>query len=247
MALIKCPECDHKISDQAEICPHCGYERKGKESSSTNKNVKNREKNNKYFLLLIVIVVAFILYPKQKTKDQTTENPNNQQQSTPTDQNRVENNQNKTQTGDYHYVSKELGISFDYPSGYQVAVGNDGFIYIAKRIDKDGAIIPYVILGKYQNFNNGVQFLNKFTDYMRGKHNDLQITIDLVSGVIGDKTTYGLAYNYYVDNHLVVDNRYAVVINNKVYMIGSKEENINTTEINNVVEQVIRSLAEGSN
>ena len=82
---------------------------------------------------------------------------------------------------------------------------------------------------------------------MRGKHNDLQITIDLVSGVIGNKTTYGLAYNYYVDNHLVVDNRYAVVINNKVYMIGSKEENINTTEINNVVEQVIRSLAEGSN
>lgn len=25
MALIKCPECKHEISDKAEICPNCGY------------------------------------------------------------------------------------------------------------------------------------------------------------------------------------------------------------------------------
>ena len=25
MALIRCPECDHHLSDQADLCPHCGY------------------------------------------------------------------------------------------------------------------------------------------------------------------------------------------------------------------------------
>jgi len=25
MALIVCPECNNKVSDQAEACPHCGY------------------------------------------------------------------------------------------------------------------------------------------------------------------------------------------------------------------------------
>lgn len=24
MAIIKCPECNHEVSDQAEKCPHCG-------------------------------------------------------------------------------------------------------------------------------------------------------------------------------------------------------------------------------
>lgn len=26
MALIKCPECGHEVSDKAETCPSCGYE-----------------------------------------------------------------------------------------------------------------------------------------------------------------------------------------------------------------------------
>ena len=30
MALIKCPECDNKISDKAITCPKCGYELKKK-------------------------------------------------------------------------------------------------------------------------------------------------------------------------------------------------------------------------
>ena len=25
MALIKCPECGHGVSDTADICPECGY------------------------------------------------------------------------------------------------------------------------------------------------------------------------------------------------------------------------------
>ncbi|MBS5080493.1 MAG: hypothetical protein KH031_10110 [Clostridiales bacterium] len=31
MALLTCPECEGKVSDQAELCPHCGFPIKGKE------------------------------------------------------------------------------------------------------------------------------------------------------------------------------------------------------------------------
>mgnify|MGYP000565577660 CR=1 FL=1 len=30
MALIKCPECGHQISDKAPVCPNCGVEIAGK-------------------------------------------------------------------------------------------------------------------------------------------------------------------------------------------------------------------------
>ena len=82
---------------------------------------------------------------------------------------------------------------------------------------------------------------------MKKEYSDLVISIDLVSGTIGDKLVYGIAYNYTSSGHLIVDNRYAVNINNKIYMIGSKEENTNTTEINNVVEHIITTLTEGGN
>lgn len=31
MSLIKCPECNHEISDKAKMCPHCGFELPKKE------------------------------------------------------------------------------------------------------------------------------------------------------------------------------------------------------------------------
>lgn len=48
MALIKCPECKHKISDTAISCPHCGFVLSGKilhENKHENKN--NKTSSNK--------------------------------------------------------------------------------------------------------------------------------------------------------------------------------------------------------
>ena len=80
---------------------------------------------------------------------------------------------------------------------------------------------------------------------MRKEYSDLRITIDLVSGVIGNRTVYGVAYNYTSSGHLVVDNRYALNINNKIYMVGTKEENTNTTEINNLASHIMETMTEG--
>lgn len=243
MALIKCPECGHKISDQCESCPKCGYELNKKEESI--KKITNITKNNnnlKYLIIIGVIIVGILLYTSNKKDINQNTNQNTNQDTNQTPNSNTPQNNN----GMLSYTSKNLGVFFTYPSSYKVTE-QDGAIYVGQNIDNKGALIPYIIIAKYNNYNNPVQFLNKFTDALREEYGNVQITIDLVSGNIGGKSVYGIAYNYYSSNHLVVDNRYAFVINNKVYMVGTKEENQNSEAINNVVSNIISSLTEGGN
>lgn len=233
MALIKCPECNNNISDQADTCPKCGYELNKKSSgSSNNKKTFNNKRNFKYLIIIAIIAVAFIYFGQNKTKQS---NGGNIDGTTKPSSN----------NGYLVYSDNNLGISFEYPDGYKITKDKDGFIYVSRSVNNSNAVIPYVILGRYEKYNNSVQFLNNFTDYMRKNYTDLKLTIDLVSGNIGDKLVYGVAYNYTSNGHLIVDNRYATVINNMVYMIGSKEENTNSTEVNNLVEQIIKTLSVG--
>ena len=56
MALIKCPECEHEISDTAKKCPHCGYTMKSVVKAITN----NKDKYAK-IIAILAIVLAIIL------------------------------------------------------------------------------------------------------------------------------------------------------------------------------------------
>lgn len=236
MALIKCPECKNNISDQAENCPKCGYQLKKqniKEEIKDNFN-SSKLKNFKFdyksivIIALLIIGAYFIFNQDKQTPSGGTSTPS-------------------STSGYSVFNSSNMGISFEYPSSYKVATDNDGYIYVGKNTNNNNVVIPYVIIGRYDNFNDQVTFLNSFTNYMKKEYSDLVITIDLVSGTIGNKLVYGIAYNYTSNGHLIVDNRYAVTINNKIYMIGSKEENTNSTEINSVVEHIINTLTEGGN
>lgn len=245
MALIKCPECDNKVSDMAYSCPKCGYELKKK--SSNNFNIDKNKGNLKYYFLVGIIlgaVLIFGIFTKQNNsnnRQQDNNQQNNYQQNTGQNDG-ITQSQN---SGYSIYISNSLGLAFEFPNNYKAMVDSDGLIYVGKNIDDQGALIPYIIVGKYEKFNNAVQFLNSFTDYMRKDYSDLVITIDLLSGTVGDKLVYGIAYNYSSSGHLVVDNRYATVINNVVYMIASREENVNSTEINNVARHIIETLTVG--
>lgn len=234
MALIKCPECNNNISDQADICPKCGYELSKKvDTNSKNKSIV--QKNNlKYLILVLIIVIGGFFFFQNNNKNDKKDTTGTQNPTTPSKNN-----------GYSVYTDSYLEISFEIPNGYKVTKDSDGYIYVGKNIEKNRTPIPYIIIGRYDNFSNEVQFLNSFTNYMRNQYSDLTITIDLVSGIIGNRTVYGLAYNYNVNNHLIVDNRYAVAINNKIYMVGSKEENTNSKEINDVVEHILSTLNEG--
>lgn len=64
MALIKCPECKKKISDQCGNCPHCGFpiENATKSNNSTNEVIKtSTEQKNK--TPIYKKVLGCILYP----------------------------------------------------------------------------------------------------------------------------------------------------------------------------------------
>ena len=250
MALIKCPECDNKISDQAAKCPKCGYELNKKNEESKQENPKPlsnlciNKGNLKYLIIIaVVVVVGFLIFDRYGTNTGNTgtgtpgtgtQEPTSNPTTTPP----------TTNSSYLVYNDAYLGISFEYPSNYKVTTDKEGYIYVGKNIDSKGALIPYIIIGRYDKFTNEVQFLNSFTDYMSKQYNDLQIIINMLSGIIGNRTVYGIAYSYTSSNHLIIDNRYAVLVNNIVYMVGSKEENTNTAEINSVVEHILTTLTE---
>lgn len=233
MALIKCPECGNKISDQAETCPKCGYElkEKKKETSDHLKDIKSKW-NNKYLIIIALVVGAFLLLNQPKTNSNTGTGTGGG--STPSPSN-----------NGYMVYQDKTGLSFEYPSNYKVAIGNDGLIYVAQNIDNQGALIPYIMIGKYSGYNNETKFLTDFTSYISKEYSDLKIIIDLLSGTIGNRTVYGIAYSYTSSGHLVIDNRYAVLINNQIYMVGTKEENTNSDEINAVARHILETLTEG--
>ena len=66
----------------------------------------------------------------------------------------------------------------------------------------------------------------------------------MIANNIGSNYFYGMQFMYNSSGHVVVDNRYATNIGGKVFMVGTKEENTNTDEINNVARIVASSLKE---
>jgi hypothetical protein len=56
MALIRCPECNKKISDKAEVCIDCGYPLvRGKPEIAHKKRVQTIEQTSKEFKLAMLL------------------------------------------------------------------------------------------------------------------------------------------------------------------------------------------------
>lgn len=237
MALIKCPECKNNISDQADVCPKCGYEINN--NNKTNKN--NKKIDYKYLLIgLLIIVVGFYMLNNRKTpttgggSDNPTTNPSTGT-TTP-----------GTNNGYVVFNDANLGLSYEIPSNYKTYVDNNKLSYVGSNIDNEGPLIPYIVLGWDSTYSDPAQFLNAFTKELQKVYGEVLITIDMISNTIGNYYVYGIQYQYNSSGHIVIDNRYAIKINNKILMIGSKEENVNTDTINNIVGVIIQTLKGGN-
>lgn len=237
MALIKCPECKNNISDQADVCPKCGYEINN--NNKTNKN--NKKIDYKYLLIgLLIIVVGFYMLNNRKTpttgggSDNPTTNPSTGT-TTP-----------GTNNGYVVFNDANLGLSYEIPNNYKTYVDNNKLSYVGSNIDNEGPLIPYIVLGWDSTYSDPAQFLNAFTKELQKVYGEVLITIDMISNTIGNYYVYGIQYQYNSSGHIVIDNRYAIKFNNKILMIGSKEENVNTDTINNIVGVIIQTLKGGN-
>lgn len=228
MALIKCPECNKKISDKAENCPHCGYSFNEKINNNNSlDNLKNKW-NNKYFLILLILLVGGYFLFINNSKKNTNNNPSS----------KLKPNAN----GNYEF--NQNGKYFEFPTDYKVYISKDSSIYVGKNIDNEGALIPYIMIEKYKNYTDPKILLNDLTKEIGKEYNGAKITIDLLSANINDKYVYGIQYTYTSNSHLVIDNRYAFLIKNSMYLVTTKEEKTNTNEINNVAKLIIETLKE---
>lgn len=228
MALIKCPECDKEISDKAENCPHCGYSFEKKLNNNTLNNFKGKWNNKYLIIILIVIVGGYFLFFSNSNK-----NPNNNNPTT-----ELQPNAN----GNYEFNQNDK--YFEFPTSYKVYVSKDNSIYVGKNIDDQGALIPYIMIEKYKGYTDGKTLLKEVTTAIDQEYSDASILIDLLSANVGDKYVYGMAFAYTSNGHAVVDNRYAFLVNNSMYLVTTKEENTNTDEINNVARIIIETLKE---
>lgn len=237
MALIKCPECKNNISDQADVCPKCGYEINN--NNKTNKN--NKKIDYKYLLIgLVIIVVGF--YMLNNTTSPTTGGGSDKPTTNPSTGTTTPG----TNNGYVVFNDANLGLSYEIPSNYKTYVDNNKLSYVGSNIDNEGPLIPYIVLGWDSTYSDPAQFLNAFTKELQKVYGEVLITIDMISNTIGNYYVYGIQYQYNSSGHIVIDNRYAIKINNKILMIGSKEENVNTDTINNIVGVIIQTLKGGN-
>ena len=241
MALIKCPECNNKISDQALSCPKCGYSLK---SESSKKEVSLPTGNSKYLIVLAIVVALFLGYTFFSNKKVNSSNPNNNPSNNQNNSNNITPSANE---GYSIYNSKDLDITFEFPNSYQIVTDNQGFTYIASSVNQNNPLVPYIVVGRNDNYQDPYSYLVDFTNEMKKNHSDLYITINILSNYISDKLVYGVAYNYYVDGHLIVDNRYALIVNKHLYMVGTIEENTNSSAINAVTRNIIMTMSKGGN
>lgn len=149
MALIRCPECNHEISDTAKFCPNCGYVMKNEDSipvpeetteeqitqeESPAKKKKAKKKPWAVILVLAAIIVAFfgvnsIVTSLNNSKWTTVEHlglrfdvPGYYH---------LEN----TSDGSIWYESKIPGFHLYYINGYTLGAGNEEWIMSKLNLD----------------------------------------------------------------------------------------------------------------
>ena len=204
MALIKCPECGKQMSDMASSCPHCGYTKNINQNSSKKSKPKNSKSkfSIKYLVIIVVLLVGgYMLYSKPSQGGDVQPGGD------------IQPNAN----GNYEF--NQNGKYFEFPTNYKVYIDTDGTIYVGQYIDDSGALIPYISIEKYTGYTNPVDILNELYELLVKEYPDTSIVIDLVNGQINDKNVYGACFGYTSNGHYVIDNRYAFLIGNSMYLI----------------------------
>ena len=131
MALIECPECKNKISDQAESCPKCGYELKTPAASEKKNKISLNNGNLKYVIIVVAIIaICYFMFGQSS------------------------NNNNTGGTGTGNPSSPTTTPSSN--SGYSVYTDP----YLGISSNSCGNIFPYATTQNKSGFSSSISFIN---------------------------------------------------------------------------------------
>ena len=134
MALIQCPECQNMVSDQAEVCPKCGYALKAKEEPPKKKPPKFKGKlDYKYIILgLLIVVVGFFILNQTRstgTPSGTTTTTAPQTPSAPSGTVTQPSSTGDPSAGNVVYNDTNVHLQYQIPAGYKTCTDQNGLSY----------------------------------------------------------------------------------------------------------------------
>ena len=133
----------------------------------------------------------------------------------------------------------DLGVSVEVDEFASIRQ-EEGFIYI---YTVEYGVIPYVIVGAYTV--ELALIADGFTSYMSVQYDDLEVELLDEGYVINDMPFVKVVYHYTVSGYDVEDIRLFTSINNRTYMVGTKQiaENDSLLPSETFLEDVAGSLA----
>lgn len=112
-------------------------------------------------------------------------------------------------------------------------------LYIGSNKQDENIVIPYALIKRYDTYSDPQLFINDFINYLKSEYSNFSCT-DILTGTIGQYQVYGVTTYYTLSSgENMVDNRYAIVMDNVVYMFATRELDVNTEEMNNLCKELI--------
>ena len=273
MSLIKCPNCDKSVSDQAKTCPHCGVDLTAKKKTKKTK-VKSApaapapaapapvvpaprppKPHHFPFLLGFFIVIAGLISAginiffliKYIEKTQSPEN-NCEVSVLPTE--------NPDEPKD---EPKDSPITPTLPTTENktyTGIATDSYnnIYVTKSTKTDGTPdYPFVMVHEDGTDDMTARdLINEYYNSAARYFTNYEVYSEITTGKLGDRGFYQYAYTYNApsSSNRIIDYRYALKVGDGLFMLSSsveEDDNVKTTQsdLNKIVKLIIKSLKKG--
>lgn len=171
MALIKCPECKKKVSDQINQCPNCGRTITDADKELAIEQNKKSKKHKKIALIVIIVMLLacvaggvtyyFVRENNKRIEEQNKAEAKNKAAEKKKKKEEEERKKEKKNKGKYKIALSYVMVKTDdfrtLLEKYSIYVGNTWLNCIYETKDKDTDKWTMKKNGKFKDFSKGVQ------------------------------------------------------------------------------------------
>jgi len=141
-----------------------------------------------------------------------------------------------------NYYSKSTKVSFDFPKDYKVKKIDETF-YISKKYKSKKATKPYFVISLHEEYESAGEYLEESTNESKKEYGNTFTPItEMLVTLIGNKYVSKITFSNYYEGEVTIENRYAYLKDNKVYVLSSYENQNNNEEINEIANNIISTL-----